>query len=475
MDRKASGLSVKITSLALEQFRGFNILPDLVFNEDITVIISENGGGKTTILDAIANALQVFVNQLTKSNFTNPELLGYKNIRNGSNHAYVELIIEASKSFSVELFEQETYVTDQYSSGVQVSTYDSVILNENKISVSINSSSCERRINNYVADEQSIFSFREYFVHEYRKGDFLPVLVYYGCNSIDTQSITTNKLFEGELYHIYANSLSSERFSFDSFLRWIDHVFKSKFLNRTDSREWDIIYKVAETIMNDDDDRIIYSNLRMDYKLEGDMLVIDKTEKDIPTTTLGVDQLSSGEKVMFAIAMDITKRLIIANPDLLSNNETSPLEGQGIVLIDEIDLHLHPKWQRVILPKLLKIFPNIQFVVTTHSPFVVQSVLPKNCLKIDNGKVFYFDNYQRYDYEEVAIDFFGINNFFDVKTTDLLLKFRLLVKKILKKEITKEYKEFVNILKELSQSGESVRSVVAFELSQMEQIINDHV
>jgi predicted ATP-binding protein involved in virulence len=66
---------------------------------------------------------------------------------------------------------------------------------------------------------------------------------------------------------------------------------------------------------------------------------------------------------------DIARRLSISNPRM-----KNPLEGDGIVLIDEIDLHLHPAWQRVIISKLTEVFPNCQFIVTTHSPQILSHV-----------------------------------------------------------------------------------------------------
>lgn len=83
-------------------------------------------------------------------------------------------------------------------------------------------------------------------------------------------------------------------------------------------------------------------------------------------TELSISQLSEGEKCTLALVGDIARRLAIANPSRLN-----PLEGTGVVLIDEVDLHLHPKWQLKIVPLLQEIFPNIQFVVTTHSPKVL--------------------------------------------------------------------------------------------------------
>ena len=87
---------------------------------------------------------------------------------------------------------------------------------------------------------------------------------------------------------------------------------------------------------------------------------------------LTVNQLSGGELNLIAMIGDLARRMAIANPD-----STQPLEGSGIVLIDEIDLHLHPKWQRTIVPKLLEVFPNCQFIISTHSPHVITNVQPE--------------------------------------------------------------------------------------------------
>lgn len=87
---------------------------------------------------------------------------------------------------------------------------------------------------------------------------------------------------------------------------------------------------------------------------------------------LKVDQLSDGEKCLIALISDLARRLAIANPS------GSPLEGDGIILVDEIDLHLHPTWQRMIIPQLIQVFPNCQFIVSTHSPHVLTHIQPEN-------------------------------------------------------------------------------------------------
>lgn len=95
-------------------------------------------------------------------------------------------------------------------------------------------------------------------------------------------------------------------------------------------------------------------------------LLVDKNGQ-----TLDLSQLSDGERSFLAMICDLGRRLALANPRL-----DNPLNGAGVVLIDELELHLHPKWQREVSAKLRNTFPNIQFITTTHSPQVVASVEP---------------------------------------------------------------------------------------------------
>ena len=91
-----------------------------------------------------------------------------------------------------------------------------------------------------------------------------------------------------------------------------------------------------------------------------------------------VNQLSDGEKCLMAMVGDLARRLAIANPA-----RKNPLDGEGIVLIDEVDLHLHPRWQRALVPNLLKVFKRCQFLLSTHSPHVVTHVQPKSIFLLD--------------------------------------------------------------------------------------------
>lgn len=97
-----------------------------------------------------------------------------------------------------------------------------------------------------------------------------------------------------------------------------------------------------------------------------------------------VRMLSDGEKGIISLAADIAYRMALLNPNLLDK----VLETPGVVLIDEIDLHLHPSWQKKIMGNLMSIFPNIQFIVTTHSPSILLNV-PRENIWILNQKEIY--------------------------------------------------------------------------------------
>jgi predicted ATP-binding protein involved in virulence len=94
--------------------------------------------------------------------------------------------------------------------------------------------------------------------------------------------------------------------------------------------------------------------------------------------------LSDGERFMLLTCITIAYYCIQLNLHL---GENCLKESKGVVIIDEIDLHLHPKWQREIVPLLLKTFPQIQFIITTHSPQVVGSVKKENLFYLKNNEI----------------------------------------------------------------------------------------
>lgn len=101
-------------------------------------------------------------------------------------------------------------------------------------------------------------------------------------------------------------------------------------------------------------------------------------------TTLELDQLSGGQRAVLALAADLAWRMAQGNPHL-----EDPLTSEAIVLVDEVELHLHPSWQQRILADLRRTFPNAQFIVSTHSPQVLTTVEPKHIVEVarEDGRI----------------------------------------------------------------------------------------
>ena len=121
-----------------------------------------------------------------------------------------------------------------------------------------------------------------------------------------------------------------------------------------------------------------YTHLRTDDSKRPRLLI------DRGRGTLAVRQMSDGERGVLALVLDLTRRLVQANPEL-----PDPVaESEAVVLIDELELHLHPRWQRQIVGKLETTFPRCQFIATTHSPQVIGEVPHDRIQIMADGEVY---------------------------------------------------------------------------------------
>lgn len=137
-----------------------------------------------------------------------------------------------------------------------------------------------------------------------------------------------------------------------------------------------------------------FRNLRVEHKPL--RLLVDKGGQ-----SFDLSQLSDGERSFLALICDLGRRLALANPEL-----SNPLHGAGVALIDELELHLHPKWQREVRDKLLATFPNVQFIATTHSPFIIQSMKPGELINLDPDE---FAEYSDKSIEDISENVMGVD------------------------------------------------------------------
>lgn len=188
----------------------------------------------------------------------------------------------------------------------------------------------------------------------------VPLMVYYPVNrAVLDIPLRIRNAHRFDQATAYQDALGGGSANFRIFFEWFrqreDLENEQRLDQGTGHRdpELDAVRRAVEALIPD------FSGLRV--RRQPLRMVVEKQGQE-----LTVQQLSDGEKCLLAMTGDLARRLALANPAL-----DDALHGQGIVLIDEIELHLHPAWQRHVLPALERTFPNCQFLVSTHSPAVL--------------------------------------------------------------------------------------------------------
>jgi len=321
---------VKVKRLKMNSFRGISDLTLEFDTDEPTVFIGINGVGKSSILECLAILLYWVTKRIQTPN-SSRGLFTEDDIKNGCKETHNEITI------SINDLPEVVCSLTKVRKGRNKDTS-----NIGKLKEVVDRIHSQLEANSYAA---------------------LPLAVYYPTNRavIDILlKIRTKHLFEQTAYE---EVLIGGQIDFRRFFEWFrdrEDLENEVRLNDSDQyrdRELEAVrYAIANLLDGWSNLRVRRSPLRMTVNKEGDELI--------------VNQLSDGEKCLLALAGDLARRLAIANP----NPDCNPLEGSGVVLIDEIELHLHPKWQRAIIPNLKKTFPNCQFIITTHSPQVISDL-----------------------------------------------------------------------------------------------------
>ena len=326
---------MKVKSLTLRSFRGIDDLT-LDFAPNVTVLIGNNGVGKSSILDALAISFTQFVEKLSEVGMEISQKFQYSDIINSFTQSTLQM--------SVDCLGEQTWIAtrDRFTDESTFSAAEGSIPPEE-----VASSFLRNLLNNHRAN--------------------LPLIVYYpvsrGVTSISLES-SLNFLEEqaGSAQTLaYDHSLPAGQSSFSDFFQWfkIREDLENEVRLEEDSSYRDHQLKAVRDAIYSFSPG--FSNLRV--RRSPLRMIVEKFGE------LVVNQLSDGEKGLLAMVGDLARRLAIANPGL-----PDPLQGEGVVLIDEIELHLHPEWQRRIIPSLTQTFPNCQFIITTHSPQILGEI-----------------------------------------------------------------------------------------------------
>jgi predicted ATP-binding protein involved in virulence len=185
---------------------------------------------------------------------------------------------------------------------------------------------------------------------------------------------------------------------------------------------------------------------------------------------LDFDVLPDGLRSLISWIADLAGRI-----DLLKWEDDLPIFEKNLILfLDEIEIHLHPAWQRKVLPVVQKLFKNSQIFISTHSPFVINSVDDAWVykLELENGKARVAEVVKSEDghsYSYVLSEIFDIKEEFGIEVQKDLAKFKELRNKILASNngSEKSEKELLKLAKSLAVQSEELQTIVQFELRQI--------
>lgn len=354
---------MKIQQIVLSNFRLFEKF-ECSFESDLTVLVGVNGQGKTTLLDGITIALGQFVGGFGTG------------VDKGINDSDIRLA-KVATGWNDETRETSSYGGYQMEQQLPVSIMAKPFPEQNLLFKKWVRS--RNTLKGRTTQVKELKEFAAKLQQAVQKGKevTLPLIAYYGTGRLWAQKRlneikSPNNKIDSRLDG-YKNCLDPAS-SYSTFSHWLrkqtlaelEHqmVVKERGLPKSATPRSNWIESISNAV-----DIILEStgwqNLR--YSAIHQTVVVTHPEHgDYP-----VSLLSDGLRNTIGMVADIAYRAVLLNPHFLT---AATKKTPGIVLIDEVDMHLHPEWQQMILTQLIKAFPNIQFIVTTHSPQVLSTV-----------------------------------------------------------------------------------------------------
>ena len=358
---------MKLKKVRITNYRCFREA-DIDFDEHTTLIVGKNGAGKTAILDAVAVAVSTF-------------LLG---IDGGVSRNI------SRDDARYEFHDLDGTVDPQHQFPVNIeSTGDCLDNHDVKWVRSLNSESG----NTTVKEARELTNISKDTQKRIMTGDkslILPLISYYGTGRLYAQkkekkNIKSLTEFKRQVGYVDCMAAESNE---KLMLNWFQiQTLKSlQEQQRTGIVEKPLLLKNVESAICKCFERISGSkNADIVFDLDTHRLVLNFESVDGSLQKFAMDEMSDGYKNTLSMIGDIAYRMAVLNPML---GDKVLEETPGVVVIDEIDLHLHPQWQQTIISDLNTIFPKIQFIVSSHAPAVINSVAKEQIRILDNGGIY---------------------------------------------------------------------------------------
>ena len=352
--------------LKLQNFRKYSEAA-FSFRKGINLLIGNNGAGKTSALAALSVALSDFVYCL-------------------SNKFQVSIEMEDVHSISKKI--GETTYEFEYKYPVKVKTFfnlnedDYYFQHEVNASISYNKPSIILPLSKEgFLQKSSVFPLISY--QRFDRDWNLPMK----RNSTEV-SISTGAV---DRLDGYKNCLSGVDHA-DQIQKWCLKMSMIEFERRGEVKEFRTFQKIIDRFMKAMESE--ESEYLIKYSTDVSGLVYDNGHEQLPLYSL-----STGYKALLSMVMELAYRAVVLNPTIDSDLN----ELRGIVLIDELDAHLHPQWQWKVLGALETVFPNVQFIIATHSPMVISSAKNVNIIALDNGEINYVEGAYGYSVDDVLL------------------------------------------------------------------------
>lgn len=338
-----------LKNINISNFKAIDIA-EIKFEKGFNILIGDNGVGKTSILEAISVALGGFlvgIDEINTKHFTQDEIRCVSELL-GQGSYNIKHITPIQVECNIELHGQNYTWTRRKSSIKSArSTVEPRDICKEASRLSQDSNEV-LPILNYQSVARMWAQKREKTENIFRKDNFLRNVGYIDC-------------------------LSQES-NVKMLLNWCRKMEQISWQQNQRIAEYEAVKNALAKFMSIMDDSNITSVV---YDKRQEELMYKDKNKILP-----IRFLSAGYQSLIWMVLEIAYRMAVLNPNLLYEvtNETT-----GIVLIDELDLHLHPKWQWKVIKALKETFPNVQFIATTHSPIILASCKNERVISIDSN------------------------------------------------------------------------------------------
>jgi len=338
-----------VKKIEIENYKGFE-KQEIIFNDNLNVFIGANASGKTSILEAIVKCLYDVIKEFVP--VEDGLLLTDDDINHNKTHCQI--------TTHVNIFEHQLL----------------------PINISAGSPSTEMLELKSLYQKEDIFFFQA-FSAKLTKGNFtIPIVKYFPSKKIQVNYLPQKptKVYKIPQLETWSNIFQNAH-SYSQLLHWffdqetqeIRKKMEHEDFSIENSRLKNVRYAIEQALLK------MYNK---SYTIKSNGRPKEGTNQLIRTLSLqlkgnnnafqeDLEAKSDGEKAIITLVADIAYNLALAHD---FESDENYLNSPGIVLIDEIEQHLHPNWQRKIIPILTSVFPKIQFFITTHSPQVISSV-----------------------------------------------------------------------------------------------------